>query len=43
MIQQLFLANFQSLCYIAEFNDIKEIKNIIHKIMISNEFFNYEF
>ncbi|CAB4389075.1 unnamed protein product [Rhizophagus irregularis] len=38
-----FLSKFQSLCYNTEINDIEEIKNIIHKIMISNEFFKSEF
>ncbi|PKK71183.1 hypothetical protein RhiirC2_745142 [Rhizophagus irregularis] len=38
-----FLANFQSLCYNAEINDIEEIKNIFQKSIIYDEFFNDEF
>ncbi|GBB91304.1 hypothetical protein RclHR1_01850014 [Rhizophagus clarus] len=38
-----FLSKFQSLCYNAEINDIEEIKMIIYKIMVSNEFFRSEF
>ncbi|RGB36725.1 hypothetical protein C1646_696684 [Rhizophagus diaphanus] len=38
-----FLANFQSLCYNAEINDIEEIKNIFLKSIIYAEFFNDEF
>jgi hypothetical protein len=38
-----FLANFQSLCYNAEINEIEEIKNILQKSIIYDEFFNCEF
>ncbi|EXX75995.1 hypothetical protein GLOIN_2v1598963 [Rhizophagus irregularis DAOM 181602=DAOM 197198] len=39
----ILLSKFQTLCYNAGINNIEEIKMIIYKIMMSNEFFKSEF